>query len=100
MTGIWDSDVTCKFEVHFQENCQDSQVTPFHSLQPFWYVILLEFVSWEETPFAFCSDSVAASGLHYSKSHLLEVHLDSSCGFTSTRKEGPACLKYMASCGP
>lgn len=95
MTGIWESVVTCKFEVHFQGNCQDSQVTHFHSFQLFWYMLLPEFVSWEGTPFAFSSDLVAASGLHYSKSHLLEVHLDSFCDFTSTRKEGPACLKYM-----
>lgn len=87
--------MTCKFEVHFQGNCQDSQVTHFHSFQLFWYMLLPEFVSWEGTPFAFSSDTVAASGLHYSKSHLLEVHLDSFCDFTSTRKEGPACLKYM-----
>lgn len=37
VTGIRDSVVTCKFEVHFQESCQDSQVAHFYSFQPFWY---------------------------------------------------------------
>lgn len=98
VTGIRDSVVTCKFEVHFQESCQDSQVAHFYSFQPFC-MILPGFVSWEETPFAFCSDSVAASGCTTQNLHLLEGPFGQLLWFHIQKKRGSFVLQIHASCG-